>query len=52
MKTAVINIGCKVNQCECDSLMTGLKAIGHEVTDELIYADNYIINTCAVTKEA
>ena len=52
MKTAVINIGCKVNQCECDSLMTGLKALGHEVTDELVYADNYVINTCAVTKEA
>ena len=52
MKTAVINIGCKVNQCECDSLMTGLKALGHEVTDELVFADNYIINTCAVTKEA
>ena len=52
MKTAVINIGCKVNQCECDSLMTGLKALGHEVTDELVFADNYVINTCAVTKEA
>ena len=52
MKTAVINIGCKVNQCECDSLMTGLKELGHEVTDELVFADNYIINTCAVTKEA
>ncbi len=52
MKTAVINIGCKVNQCECDSLMTGLLARGHEVTDELVFADNYVINTCAVTKEA
>ena len=52
MKTAVINIGCKVNQCECDSLMTGLKELGHEVTDELVFADNYVINTCAVTKEA
>ena len=52
MKTAVINIGCKVNQCECDSLMTGLIALGHEVTDELVFADNYVINTCAVTKEA
>ena len=52
MKTAVINIGCKVNQCECDSLMTGLIALGHEVSDELVFADNYIINTCAVTKEA
>lgn len=52
MKTAVINLGCKVNQCECDSLMTGLIALGHEVTDELVLADNYVINTCAVTKEA
>ena len=52
MKIAVINIGCKVNQCECDSLMAGLIARGHEVTDELVFADHYVINTCAVTKEA
>ena len=32
--------------------MTGLAERGHEVTDELVFADNYIINTCAVTKEA
>jgi len=52
MKTAIINLGCKVNQCECDSLMSRLKALGDEVTDELVFADRYIINTCAVTKEA
>ena len=52
MKVAVINLGCKVNQCECDSLMAKLVALGHEVSDELVCADSYIINTCAVTKEA
>lgn len=52
MKTVVYNIGCKVNQCECDSLITGLKELGDEVSEELVAADRYIINTCAVTKEA
>lgn len=52
MKTVVLNLGCKVNQCECDSLLAGLKALGHEVSCDLVPADNYIINTCAVTKEA
>lgn len=52
MKTVVYNLGCKVNQCECDSLIASLKAMGHEVSAEMVCADNYIINTCAVTKEA
>ena len=52
MRTAVINLGCKVNQCECDSLLASLKTLGHEVSSDLVPADNYIINTCAVTKEA
>lgn len=52
MKVCVLNLGCKVNQYECDSLTAGLISLGHEVSDELSYADAYIINTCAVTKEA
>ena len=52
MKAVVLNLGCKVNQCECDSLLARLKAMGYEVSDELVRADLYVINTCAVTKEA
>ena len=52
MKAVVFTLGCKVNECESDSLISGLKARGYEVSDKLEYADLYIINTCAVTAEA
>jgi len=52
MKISVYNLGCKVNKYECDSLLKSLKDRGYEVSEELIYADLYILNTCAVTNEA
>lgn len=52
MKAVVFTLGCKVNECESDSLITGLKERGYEVSDKLDPADLYIINTCAVTAEA
>ncbi len=52
MKAVVFTLGCKVNSCESASLIKGLEEKGYEVSEELSYADLYIINTCAVTKEA
>lgn len=52
MKAVVFTLGCKVNECESDSLIFDLKKLGYEVSDKLEYADVYIVNTCAVTKEA
>ena len=52
MKAVVFTLGCKVNECESDSLIAGLTARGIEVSDKLEYADFYIVNTCAVTSEA
>ena len=52
MKAVVFTLGCKVNSCESASLVNGLQSIGYETSDELSYADLYIINTCAVTAEA
>ncbi len=52
MKAVVFTLGCKVNACESASLMQGLYELGYEVSDKLSYADLYILNTCAVTKEA
>ncbi|MBO4251372.1 MAG: tRNA (N(6)-L-threonylcarbamoyladenosine(37)-C(2))-methylthiotransferase MtaB [Clostridia bacterium] len=52
MKAVVFTLGCKVNECESDSLMAGLKARGYDVSDKLEKADIYIVNTCAVTAEA
>ena len=52
MKAVVFTLGCKVNECESDALISGLIARGYEVTDKLEYADLYVVNTCAVTAEA
>ena len=52
MKAVVFTLGCKVNECESDSLIEGLIERGIEVSDKLEYADLYIVNTCAVTSEA
>ena len=52
MKAVVFTLGCKVNECESESLIAGLKARGYDVSDTLEKADLYIINTCAVTAEA
>lgn len=52
MKAVVFTLGCKVNDCESGSLIRGLQERGWEVSDELDFADLYILNTCAVTGEA
>ena len=52
MKAVVFTLGCKVNECESESLVSGLKARGYDVSDKLEYADLYVVNTCAVTQEA
>ena len=52
MKAVVFTLGCKVNECESDSLISGLVDLGYEVSDKLVKADLYIVNTCAVTNEA
>ena len=52
MKAVVWTLGCKVNECESDSLISGLVDLGYEVSDKLVPADLYIVNTCAVTNEA
>jgi len=52
MKAVVFTLGCKVNECESDSLISSLIDLGYEVSDKLVFADIYIVNTCAVTKEA
>ena len=51
-KVVVINLGCKVNQCESDSIATAFAKLGYEVSQEMGVADIYVINTCAVTAEA
>ena len=52
MKAVLFTLGCKVNECESASLSAALEELGYEVSDELSHADLYLLNTCAVTKEA
>lgn len=49
--TSIITLGCKVNQYESDSLANLLEKRGHEVKKGLVFANNYVINSCAVTSE-
>lgn len=52
MKIVVYTLGCKVNQYESDGLIYSLKSRGYEVYNEIVPADIYILNSCAVTNEA
>ena len=52
MRAVVFTLGCKVNEVESSSIMAGLEKEGWEVDDKLSYADAYVLNTCAVTREA
>ena len=52
MKAVVFTLGCKVNDVESGSIIRGLEELGYEVSREMVDADLYIVNTCAVTAEA
>ena len=52
MKASVINLGCKVNEYESQSILNQLKSNGYEISEGLVYADVYVVNTCAVTNIA
>ena len=52
MKAVLVNLGCKVNKYELDSIATILIENGYEVSYEHEKADLYVVNTCAVTNES
>ncbi len=52
MKAVIFTLGCKVNEVESASVAAALQNCGWQVSGELGYADIYILNTCAVTREA
>lgn len=52
MKAVVFTLGCKVNEVESASIMSALERNGWAVSDKLGYADIFVLNTCAVTREA
>lgn len=52
MKACIFTLGCKVNEVESASVAAALKSWGAEVEERLCPADIYVLNTCAVTREA
>ncbi|MGN0817927.1 MAG: MiaB/RimO family radical SAM methylthiotransferase [Candidatus Coproplasma sp.] len=52
MRAVVFTLGCKCNEVESASIMAELERCGWEVSDKLSPADIYVLNTCAVTREA
>ncbi len=51
-KICIFTLGCKVNLYDSDAMLAVFKDAGFEVAEGLEYADVYILNTCAVTREA
>lgn len=49
---SIVTLGCKVNQYDTDAMLHVFKEAGLKVSEGLVPADIYIINTCAVTQEA
>ena len=49
---AFINLGCKVNRYETDSMKQKLKNAGIDIIEPDDIADIYIVNTCSVTNIA
>ncbi|MDE7379647.1 MAG: MiaB/RimO family radical SAM methylthiotransferase [Clostridia bacterium] len=52
MRAVVFTLGCKVNEVESAAIMAELEKRGWQVSERLSPADIYVLNTCAVTKEA
>ncbi len=51
-KVCLINLGCKVNKYEIDSMANILSSNGYQITYNHEFADYYILATCAVTNES
>ncbi|MDM8539133.1 tRNA (N(6)-L-threonylcarbamoyladenosine(37)-C(2))-methylthiotransferase MtaB [Desulfobacterales bacterium HSG17] len=51
-KYSIITLGCKVNQCESESISQYLNDAGWQPVQKQEYADLCILNTCTVTHKA
>jgi len=52
MKVHLRMLGCRLNQAEIDRMARQLQSQGHEIVTDPAEAEEVIVNTCAVTKEA
>lgn len=51
IKVAIITLGCKVNQYESNAIAKKLEDNNITVVTQIVPADYYVVNTCAVTNE-
>ena len=51
MKVSVVNLGCKVNRVESDTIAAAYLQNGYSLCD-IADADTIIVKTCTVTEEA
>jgi len=49
LKAAAHTLGCKVNKCDTDTILSKLRNIGFDIVSFNEEANLYIINTCTVT---
>ncbi len=52
MIVSVFTLGCKTNLYESGQIINALRLAGHEASHGLKKADAFVLNTCAITKEA
>jgi len=52
MKVSVFTLGCKTNFYESQQIVARLVEAGHDATTEFVPADVFVVNSCAITKEA
>ena len=52
MDVSVFTLGCKTNLYESGQIVTALTNMGHNAFLGLKKADEFVLNTCAITKEA
>ncbi|MDE2857324.1 MAG: tRNA (N(6)-L-threonylcarbamoyladenosine(37)-C(2))-methylthiotransferase MtaB [Chloroflexota bacterium] len=52
MKVHLRMVGCRLNQSEIDTMARQFQGMGHEVVERPEDADHFVLNTCAVTREA
>lgn len=52
MKVHLRMLGCRLNQSEIDTMARQFRQQGHEIVEDPAQADWFVVNTCAVTREA
>ncbi|NLZ67458.1 MAG: tRNA (N(6)-L-threonylcarbamoyladenosine(37)-C(2))-methylthiotransferase MtaB, partial [Spirochaetales bacterium] len=52
MDVSVYTLGCRLNQCESESILDAFRKAGFNIVKENDLSDLVIVNTCTVTSKA